>query len=93
MQSEEIEEIIIEEQPTEKPTTIKVPTDLKAELDLLKEDEKETYAGVISRLIQAMTPSESDSDVVSISLPRRVYKMILMLLPDNICDQVRRGVR
>jgi predicted CopG family antitoxin len=87
MQSEEIEP------QTEKATTIKVPADLKAELDRLKEDEKETYAGVIERLIQRKTPDESNSDAVTISLPRRVYKMMLMLLPGNLSDQLRKGVR
>lgn len=87
MQSEEIE------QQTEKATTIKVPTDLKAELDQLKEDEKETYAGVIGRLIHARPEPASDSDTITISLPRQVYKMMLMLLPGNISDQLRKGVR
>ena len=95
MQSEEpiIEVTVTEEQPTEKPTTIKVPTALKDELDLLKEDEKETYAGVIGRLIHARPEPESDNETVVVSLPRRVYQMMLMLLPGNMSDQMRKGVR
>jgi hypothetical protein len=74
-------------------TTIKVPTDLKAELDAIKEDDHETYAGVITRLIQGRAPTESDSETVVVSLPRRVYQMMLMLLPANMSDQMRKGVR
>jgi len=87
MQSEEIEP------QTEKATTIKVPTDLKAELDQLKEDEKETYAGVIERLIRGRLVPQSTPDNVTLSLPRKVYQIMLMLLPGNLSDQIRKGVR
>lgn len=66
---------------------------LKGELDNLKEDDHETYAGVIGRLIHARPEPESDNETVIVSLPRRVYQMMLMLLPGNITDQVRKGVR
>jgi hypothetical protein len=83
----------IEEQPVEKPTTIKLSPSLKDELDTLKQDDQETYAGVIARLISGRGPAESTPDTVIISLPRRVYQMMLMVLPGNITDQVRKGVR
>lgn len=74
-------------------TTIKLPSLLKDELDAIKEDDHETYAGVITRLIQGRTPTESDKETVVVSLPRKVYQIMLMLLPGNITDQVRKGVR
>jgi hypothetical protein len=83
----------IEEQPSEKATTIKLPSSLKDELDTLKQDNQETYAGVIVRLIAGMAPVESDPETVTVSLPRRVYHMALMLLPGNIADVIRKGVR
>ncbi len=82
-----------EEQPTEKATTIKVPPTLKDELDTLKQDDQETYAGVINRLIHARPEPESDQETVIVSLPRRVYQIALMLLPANVSEVMRKGVR
>ncbi|MDD1729829.1 MAG: hypothetical protein LUQ50_12255 [Methanospirillum sp.] len=82
-----------EETPAEKATTIKVPPTLKDALDTLKQDDQETYAGVISRLIHAPPDLETGPDTVVISLPRRVYHMVLMLLPNNMGEVLRKGVR
>jgi len=88
------EEVTQPEEPiTEKPTTIKLPPSLKDELDTLKEDDQETYAGVISRLITSRSPVESTANTVTVALPRRVYQMMLMMLPGNISDALRKGVR
>lgn len=84
MQSEEI---------TDKITTIKVPTSLKDELDGIKEDDQETYASVLDRLIHTRPSPESTKDAVMITIPRQVYHMALMLLPGNIADVLRKGVR
>lgn len=91
MQSEEITQV--EESQPEKPTTIKLPPSLKDELDTLKEDDQETYASVLNRLIHTRESPESTTDSVIISIPRKVYSMILMLLPGNIADVIRKGVR
>ena len=91
MQSEEITQI--EEQIPEKPTTIKLPPSLKDELDTLKQDDQETYASVLDRLIHTRTSPESSPEAVTISIPRQVYHIALMLLPGNIADAIRKGVR
>jgi len=74
-------------------TTIKLPSLLKDELDTLKQDDQETYAGVINRLIHARPEPESDQETVIVSLPRRVYQITLMLLPANVSEVMRKGVR
>lgn len=74
-------------------TTIQIPTGMKTELEDLKEDEREPYAGVIRRLIDCRDPPESDEETVHLTLPRRIYKLILMLLPGNLRDQVLQGVK
>jgi len=81
------------EVPTDKTTTIKLPTSLKDELDGIKEDDQETYASVLDRLIHTRTSPESSPDAVTISIPRQVYHIALMLLPGNIADAIRKGVR
>jgi hypothetical protein len=82
-----------EEPQVDKITTIKVPTSLKDELDGIKEDDQETYASVLDRLIHSRTSPESSPDAVTISIPRQVYHIALMLLPGNIADAIRKGVR
>jgi hypothetical protein len=84
---------IMQSKPTEKDTTIKVPVDLKGDLDAIKVDSQETYAGVIRRLVEGRIPFESTEDTVNIAIPRKVYRMMVMVLPPNIGDQVRKGVR
>jgi hypothetical protein len=79
--------------PQEKDTTIKVPVDLKGELDAIKADDQESYAGVIRRLIAGREPTKSNGDTVNLSLPRKVYQLVLMVLPANMSDQVRKGVK
>ena len=74
-------------------TTIQLPTELKSELEEMKVDEKDTYAGVIKRLIQGKEKVETPEDTVNISLPKKVYLLLQMALPDNIGEQVRKGVR
>lgn len=81
------------EEPTDKPTTIKLPASLKDELDAIKEDDQETYAGVITRIISTRSPVESTPDTITLSIPRKVYSMILMLLPNNMGEVMRKGVR
>jgi hypothetical protein len=81
------------EDPTDKNTTIKLSVSLKDELDRIKEDDQETYAGVIARLIREKPPNRSDPDTVNLSLPRLVYRRILIILPRNLSDQIRKGVR
>lgn len=81
------------EEPTDKTTTIKLPASLKDELDGIKEDDQETYASVLNRLIHTRESPESTKDSVIISIPRKVYHIALMLLPGNIADAIRKGVR
>lgn len=81
------------EETTDKITTIKVPTSLKDELDGIKEDDQETYASVLDRLIHTRKSPESDSNAVTLSIPRQAYQMALMLLPGNVADVLRKGVR
>lgn len=81
------------EETTDKITTIKVPTSLKDELDGIKEDDQETYASVLDRLIHSRKSPESSPDAVTISIPRQVYHMTLMLLPGNVADVLRKGVK
>lgn len=78
---------------TEKTTTIQVPVELKGELDSMKVDDKDTYAGVIWRLVNGKETREATDDMINISLPKRVYLLLQMALPDNIGEQVRKGVR
>jgi predicted CopG family antitoxin len=99
MQSEDIkteEQLpeIKEEQPTkEQPTTIQLPPDLKGELGTLKTDERESYASVIRRLIDGRQETKTTDEIVSIALPRKLYRMLLMWLPENMSNEVRKGVR
>jgi hypothetical protein len=81
-----------EPQP-DKTTTIKLPVSLKDELDTLKQDDQETYAQTISRLIRMRAAPESNDGAVTISLLRPTYRMILMFLPDNMRDLLIKGVR
>jgi hypothetical protein len=82
-----------ETSPPPTTTTIKLPTSLKDELDRIKQDDQETFAGVIARLIREKSPNKSDPDTVNLSLPRQVYRMILITLPGNLSEQIRKGVR
>jgi len=72
-------------------TTIKIPLDVKAELDAIKTDQGESYAGVVSRLIPKT--QKSDGDMITIRISKRVFQMMMMVLPDNLKRAVRGGVK
>ena len=81
------------DQTPKKDTTIQISMDLKNELDALKVDDKETYGGVIRRIVNGQPQTESTEETVNLTLPRKLYRMLVMVLPENITDQVRKGVR
>jgi hypothetical protein len=74
-------------------TTIKIAPDLKEELGKLKTDPDEPYAGVIRRLVSGQTAMESTQDIKIVAIPGKIYALMGMLLPDNIMNEIRKGVK
>jgi hypothetical protein len=73
--------------------TIQIPGELKDGLNAIKVDDRETYASVIQRLLSGRETIESDEETIHLSLPRRVYLQMMMILPESLTDKVRKGVR
>ncbi|MFA6364748.1 hypothetical protein [Methanoregula sp.] len=82
-----------EPQPDTKDTTLKIDQDLKGVLESMKVDPDEPLKGVIRRLVEGKTPMESTQDTRHIEIPEKVYRLLMMVLPDNMKEVVRKGVR
>jgi hypothetical protein len=82
-----------EQQQDTKDTTMKIDSELKGLLDGLKVDEEESYKSVIRRLVEGKTPMESTQDTKHIAIPDKAYRLLMMMLPDNMKEVVRKGVR
>ena len=80
-------------QPDTKDTTLKIDQDLKGVLESMKVDPDEPLKGVIRRLVEGKTPMESTQDTRHIEIPEKVYRLLMMVLPDNMKEVVRKGVR
>ena len=82
-----------QKQESQQDTTLKIDPELKGVLEGMKTDPDEPLKGVIRRLVEGKTPMESTQDTRHIEIPEKVYRLMMMLLPDNIRETVRKGVR
>lgn len=82
-----------QKQESQQDTTLKIDPELKGVLESMKTDPDEPLKGVIRRLVEGKTPMESTQDTRHIEIPEKVYRLMMMLLPDNIRETVRKGVR
>jgi hypothetical protein len=77
----------------EKDTTLKIDPELKGVLESMKTDPDEPLKGVIRRLVEGKTPMESTQDTRHIEIPEKVYRLLMMMLPDNMKEVIRKGIK
>jgi hypothetical protein len=82
-----------EPQQDTKDTTLKIDQELKGVLEGMKTDPDEPLKGVIRRLVEGKTPMESTQDTKHIEIPDKAYRLLMMILPDNLQQVIRKGVR
>ena len=82
-----------QKQESQRDTTLKIDPELKGVLESMKTDPDEPLKGVIRRLVEGKTPMESTQDTRHIEIPEKVYRLLMMMLPDNMKEVIRKGIK
>jgi hypothetical protein len=82
-----------QKQESQQDTTLKIDQELKGVLESMKTDPDEPLKGVIRRLVEGKTPMESTQDTRHIEIPEKVYRLLMMMLPDNMKEVIRKGIK